>query len=146
MPIVYNIVYNVIHLSCQMIIQGFYSIYKKKISAIKKGTRRCITIQTYYLRIEHFSQDTTQMFVSGIFLFPTLQKMASKLPKTHLLGTMKEPWNSKQFLFPNAFLFPLKTKTLINFIILDLKSALSMIWNNPISAKTQTQTITLLYR
>ena len=35
---------------------------------------------------------------------------------------------------------PLRTEILINFITLDLKSALPMLWNNPISATTQKQT------
>ena len=43
---------------------------------------------------------------------------------------------------PKAFLFPLRTEILINFLTLDLKSALPMLWNNSIwTVKTQTQTI-----
>jgi hypothetical protein len=36
---------------------------------------------------------------------------------------------------------PLRTEILINLIILDLKTALPMPWNNPIAAQTEKQTI-----
>jgi hypothetical protein len=32
---------------------------------------------------------------------------------------------------------PLRTKILINIILLDLKTALKMLWNNPITAQTE---------
>ena len=141
----YNLVFDVIHISYQMLV-----------------TWTSITIWTYYLRIEHFSQHTTQMFASAssqrhiharTLKFQTVPEdnepvfqepspLSLNLMKCSLLFFWSWYLLTCQFLdkilalvpFSKAFPIPLRTKTLINFIALDLKSAIPMLWNNPISA------------